>query len=192
MTPSPDNKTVAVTLRDAFGGNAKVRRCTHNSLPLHVDILIASDSIDTGISSFGSIGLSDHPMRYSDGSAFPHRLELLSFSRADPIVFAEFLAAICFGIIRDGKVAGTGDVFPNYVREFFPTSTVPHAFLAAPFAWEGLTPLHLPTKRVFWAMVVPISESENRIRDQQGPEELETLLERHGPDVSDLMRPSTV
>ena len=195
--PSDDNKQIAFALRKVFGGaQPKVRRYTHNTQPLSIDVVISAKQPSESLSSLGTIGLSDHVMLHESGAEFQLRLELVAMCAGDPVVFGELLAAVCFSIIQSKRIAGPGDAFRDYIREFFPNCTVPHAYLTTPFPWQegelSLEPLALPSKRVHWAMLIAISENELEYMERHGGEAFDSLLDEHSPDIADLHRPSVI
>jgi antitoxin YqcF len=128
-----------------------------------------------------------------NGEECPTRLELAGACASSDQFFANVLAASAFCIIQTQRLYSPGSVMPSYVREYYPSTTVPHLYLTAPFLWEdALKTLDCGTKKVSWLLVVPISDAENAFLDENGDAALEDFLQEQQIDVFDLSRQSVV
>jgi hypothetical protein len=95
--------------------------------------------------------------------------------------------------MRTGKLCYPGSALPDYVREYYPSTTVPHLYFTTPFLWEGsLVSLDCGNKTVSWLLAMPISDAEIGFLTDRGDDALEDLFETHQIDIFDLNRPSTV
>lgn len=189
---SKENKLVARHVAEAFGGKPQVREYLHDSEPLIIDIMWCEDRPVKGVIAYSTIGLSDYPMRGAAGE-FPTRLELAGSCAGAAAFFPNILATAAFSIMRTGTLHQPGTVMPNFVRQYSPSSPLPHLYLTAPFLWEGkLTTLDCGTKKVSWLLAVPIAESEYLFRKEHGDKALEQLLEKNNVDIFDLNRPPAV
>jgi antitoxin YqcF len=122
---------------------------------------------------------------------FPTRLELAGVYATADQFFTSILASAAFCIIRTQGLYSPGSVMPGYVREYYPSTTVPHLYFTAPFLWEdALNTLNLAIKRVDWLLVMPISDAENDYLKMHGEEGLEDLFKKCQIDIFDLTRPS--
>jgi hypothetical protein len=84
-------------------------------------------------------------------------------------------------------------VLPDYVREYYTKTTVPHLYFTAPFLWEdALTTQCYDSKKVSWLLVMPISDGELQYLRQHGDALLEELLEQRQIDICDLNRSSVI
>lgn len=190
MSVTVENKAVATHALQAFGGTPRVRRYHHDTEALTVDVLRCNDRPWEGVTSYSTIGLSDHPM-LKDGEEFPTRLELAGACATVKHLFPNILASAAFCIIRTAKLYYPGSVLLGYVREYYPSTSVPHLYLTAPFLWEtSLTTLDCGTKKVSWLLAVPISDAEYTYLNMHGDDALEDLFEKHQIDIFDLARPS--
>lgn len=188
---SPENRQIASWVAAAFGGTPRYVTYTQNPELLGVDIISARDRPGSGVSSFSTIGLSEHPMVGPEGE-FPTRLELAGGCENAVEFFPDLLAAAAFHVMRTAGVYYPGAVIMNCVQAFTESSALPHLFLAAPFLWEQLTTLDLTTRRISWLLVVPIAESEYLYKKEHGDVAFKNLLERRGVDVFDLYRQPVV
>jgi antitoxin YqcF len=151
-----------------------------------------TDCPSDGVTSYSSIRLSDYSMRTADGTELATRLELAGACATVADLFPNVLASAAFRIMRARTLYGPGSVMPGYVSEYYPSTTVPHLYLTAPFLWEELTTLECGSKQVSWLLVVPISEREKEYLEAHGDDALEDLFEKHQIDVFDLDRASVV
>ena len=191
MEVSPDNKLIARHALAAFGGTPSVRAYHHDTERLTVDILRCDNRPCSGVTSYSTIGLSDSPMYTGAHSEYPTRLELAGACATASDQFANILASAAFCIMRTQKLYSTGSVMPEYVREYYPSTTVPHLYFTAPFLWEEtLRTIVCEMKRVSWLLIVPISDAEQGYLQEHGDNALEDLFEEHQIDVFDLSRPS--
>lgn len=95
--------------------------------------------------------------------------------------------------MQSDAVYKPGTVMPNRVRQYYPSSKLPHLYLTAPFLWEReLKMLDCGTKKVSWLLAMPISESEYSYLKEHGDHVFERLLEKQQTDFSNLERPSVV
>lgn len=191
--PSPDNKQIARHLAAAFGGNPQVAEYLHDTESLTVNILWCDDRPRVGLVSYSTITLSDYELFDVGGVVFPVRVELAGLCSVKESAFANVLASAAFCMMRSRRLYTPGSVLPDYVKEYFPSTTVPHLYLTAPFVWvDTLTTLNCATKTVTWLLAMPISEPERRLLESSSDDDLESLLEQEGADISDLYRTSVV
>jgi hypothetical protein len=192
MSVSVENKAIAKHALKAFGGTPRVQAYHHDTESLSVDVLRCEDRPCGGVTSYSTIGLSDHPM-LKDGKEFPARLEIAGACATVDQFFANILASAAFCIIRTHRLYPPGGVMPGYVREYYPSTTLPHLYFTAPFLWEdALKTLDCGTKKVSWLLVVPISDAECKYLEEHGDDALEDLFEKHQIDIFNLTRPSVV
>lgn len=145
----------------------------------------------TSVTAYSTVGLSDYPMIDAEGEEYPARLEIAGACATESEPFANVLAAAAFCVIRTKRLIHPGAVLAGYVREYFPTTTVPHLYFTAPFLREDtLKTLDCGTKQASWLLALPISQSELEYLHQNGDDSLESLFESKQIDVFDLDRPS--
>lgn len=190
--PSESNKLIAHKLKDAFGGTPQVIGHKHDYSDREIHLLLATDSPDPGLTTIGTVGLSDSPM-LKDHQEFATRLELVGFcTNEDAKILSNILAAVSFYQMQTNQLIYPGFVLPNFTKEFVADTTVPHLYFSAPALWEDLSDTQLPDKRVNWLWVFPISESEARFIQEKGDNAFEDQLEASDADLTDMHRPSTV
>ncbi|MEV0718979.1 suppressor of fused domain protein [Asanoa sp. NPDC050611] len=158
----------------------------------HIDLLLAEDSPDDGLTSVATIGLSD---RAVTGTVRPPLgCEVVGCAPSDVLTFANAVAAIAFYVINDRWECRPGAVFPGCVGAYVQGTTVPHLLLVPPFLWATDFPSRTYTdKTVAWLLAVPITERERLFVEQrQDSAELEKTFEAVQIDLFDLHRPSVL
>jgi hypothetical protein len=165
----------------------------HDTLPLSLGILESANRPSDGLTSYGTIGLWEAALDWGPGE-FPTRLELVGAFPSDKKAFRDILAAAAFNIMRTKRPCFPGYVMPNYVREWYPTTTVPHLYFTSPSLWdaESLTELDLEPEKVNWLQVFPISTDERGFLERNGDDALEDLFVEKDIDIFDLQRGSAV
>jgi hypothetical protein len=188
---SPENKRIARYVADAFGGDCRVDEYANDSENLFVGVLRCADQPQTGVTSYSTIKLSDHPM--TDGvQEFPTRLELAGVCMSTATWFPNVLASAAFTIMQSEGVYRPGTVLQDLVHRYHP-SELRHLYLTAPFLWERkLTTLDCGTKKVSWLLAVPISETERVYLLAHGDNAFERLLERERADFANPDRTPVV
>ena len=189
---SPKNKRLAKLAAAVFGGTPSANRHLYAAEKSSIDILAAMDSPVSGIVSFATFGLSDHPNPGGPkGRALP--VEIVGACGTGFLKFDKALATAAFGVINSGWVCRAGSVFPGCLDAYGISKTMKHLFFIAPCLWsEELKPLKLGKKTVTWVMAVPISEEERRFVEKEGAARLDRLFEEKRIDIPDLGRRSVV
>ncbi|PPK69565.1 suppressor of fused domain protein [Actinokineospora auranticolor] len=192
MAASESNRAIARAAAAAFGGRPTVTRFYDDDERNAVDVLEVPDSPAGGVTSYATLGLSDHPLEL-DGEEYPARVEILGACDSSVEFFANVVSTAAFCVVNDKWFCAPGAVFPEVVRMYAPESPLPHLFFVSPFLWgDDPGTLELPDKTVAWLMVVPISDSERDYLDANGPDALEALFEEKQIDLFDLTRPPVV
>src|SRR6266540_4964655 len=117
---SPQNKQLARHALAAFGGTPKVVAYHHDTMPLSIDILSCENRPCNGVTSYSTLGLSDHHMVDTEGKDFPVRIELLGACASAADQFPNVLASAAFHVIRNKQYYGPGTTLPGYVAEYYP------------------------------------------------------------------------
>ena len=190
MAASEKNIKVFKALFSAFEGRTDVFKYWDEAKQNSVDILSHRNHPGLGVTSYGTIGLSDHPM-IQDGKVFPVRLELVGACRSDVGTFANIISTAAFFIINDGFFCSPGAVLRNVIDMYDNTLELKHALFLPPILWEGkLASIDHQDTPVAWLLVVPITEQERRYIEAYGVGALEDLFEREQIDIFDLRRQS--
>ncbi len=191
---SNENKTIAKTAAAAFGGGEDVKitvaRYWDDKNEKGVDILVAKNSPEKGVSSYATVCLSDSPL-YMHGKEYEVRLELVGACESSCEEFANILATAAACISESRWFCFPGAIFPDVVSMYDCSSTMEHLFFVPPFPWEDdLKTLKLETKSVAWLLAMPISEAEYSFAEAEGAEKLEDLFVQHQIDIYNINRPS--
>lgn len=184
---SSDNKAIARHLVDAFGGKPSIREYLHDNLPLKVDILSSNNQPSKEMVSYGTIGLSDVPLKWGDGE-FETRIELCGVADSSKEFFPNIVASAAFSIMKSKIVCYPGSTMRNYVKEYYKETKLPHLYFSSPFVWDELKMLTLQTKKVTWLLCFPISQIEFDFLKKEGDEKFEDMLESAEINIFDFDR----
>ncbi len=191
MSASTENKAIAQHAWKAFGGTPKVRAYQHDTEAISVDVLRCDNRPYNGVTSYSTIGVSDTRIIGLDGSECHVRIEIAGSCATSSELYPNVLASAAFCIMRTRRFYGPGSAMLGYVREYYPSTTVPHLYFTAPFLWESrIKTLQCGTKVVSWVLAVPISDAEHDYLQGFGDHALEELFEKHQIDIFDLDRVS--
>jgi hypothetical protein len=185
-----DNKSLARYAVGAFGGVPKVTAHYDDDERLVVDILACKDQPVRGVTSYSTLGLSDHSLTLHD-RVLPFGVELCGACDTKVKRFTNVLATAAFFVMKDGWVASPGAVFETMVSMYPRLSrTLKHVFFVPPFLWDNLRTVELPSKKVTWLQVIPISDGESSYRSVHGAKALQELFVVRNIDVFDINRRS--
>ncbi|MGK5049763.1 suppressor of fused domain protein [Janthinobacterium sp. GB4P2] len=158
----------------------------------NIYVLEAKDSPGVGLTSFATIGLSDHPL-FFNGDEFEARTELIGACDSNRKDFAHILATSSFFIINSKWFCAPGIIFPGVVEMHNLSKTMSDVYFTNPFLWgDKFHSLTLHEKTVAWLLAIPISKSETKFAAEFGPEKLEELFSKKDIDIFDLNRASVV
>jgi antitoxin YqcF len=190
--PSPENKEIALFLRTAFGGDCRVTKFDHDSLPLSIPIVSCTGRPVDYATSYSTVGLSDYPMK-QNGSEYPVKLEIAGACASESSIFRSLIGTAAFMIIRSQWLCHPGAVLQDVMSAYRASSTLAHLYFTAPFLWEDrLKTRRFGNKEVAWLLAVPISQEEYQYKLKYGDKALEDVLEREGADVFDIDRQSVI
>jgi hypothetical protein len=191
-TNSPEHDLIVEYVSKTFGGSPQMDWYGDKTEQLKVAILYCPDRPMNNVTSYSTVGLSDHAMPWGEGE-FPTRVELAGVCVSEEPTFANVLASASFCIARSGLVYHPGTVMQDYVKLVFPSIALPHLYLTSPFLWgASLSTLDVVTRKVSWLLAMPISESERVFLRENGEESFEHILEEAHVDISDLSRDPVV
>lgn len=190
--PSKENVAIARAVAKVFGGEWKVCDYYDDSRTNHVDILSSVDRPQKGLSSFATVGLSDH-LIFKDGRPLENvRTELVGACASAFSDFPNVLASAAFEIIKERQFIAPGVIFPDIVAQYRDKGLMRNAMFVPPFLWPDLETLELPKKTVAWLLLVPVSDAEMKYACDKGPAKLEELFEKEEIDIFDIDRPSVL
>lgn len=166
--PSPQLKTVAKHILKFFGGTPTVHAYYDDSRVRSMSIVTTFDTIEPGIKSIGTIGLSEIPLVDEDGTEFITRIELCS---AVPTIFEAWenvIASAAFFIEQRRKPVVPGAVLENVVNQYFPKTKMPHLYFSIPFLWNDghFEELIFDRVKINWLQCFSIYEVEKEFIDK--------------------------
>ncbi|MGD7048805.1 suppressor of fused domain protein [Rossellomorea marisflavi] len=191
MSISTDHKIIAKTAHNAFGGKPGVSRYWDENNVSNIDMLTTVNRPVDGVSSYSTIGLSDHSIEWTvDETSL--RIEIVGASAKGYEQFPNILASCAFCLINSKFSVSHGEVFRNIIQMYYPNIEMKHVLFVSPFLWEDLKTLEFTNKKVAWLLAVPISENEYLFSQEKGTDSLEELFEQEEIDIFDLDRESIV
>jgi len=186
------DKMVAKTVLQIIGGTPKVICFYDDDKKYSVDIFIGKDRPFECITSYSTIGLSNHSINLVTSTSKELRIELIGACNNEYDLFPNILSTCSFNIIKDKSTCQQGIVFTNTIEHYYKDIAMKHIVFVDPFMWGNIPSLELEDRVITWLMAVPISQSEFEFLKQYGISSLENLFEEKEVDVCDLKRNSAV
>ncbi|OUM05742.1 hypothetical protein BW686_19040 [Pseudomonas syringae] len=188
--PSLQLKTVAKHILNFFGGTPTVHAYYDDSRVRSMSIVTTFDTIEPGIKSIGTIGLSEIPLVNEDGTEFITRIELCSAVPTTFEAWENVIASAAFFIEQRRKPVVPGAVLENVVNEYFPKTKMPHLYFSIPFLWNDghFEELIFDEIKINWLQCFAIYEVEKEFIDKNGSDAFEDLLSTQETDVFDMER----
>jgi len=185
-----NGKLIARALVGVIGGTPKIVRYYDNNETSNIDMYIGIDRPEAGISTYSTIGLSNHSigMKTDDGKQL--RVEFIGACGSNADQFANIISSCAFNIINSKYSCEPGVVYPCVVKEYYRDIDMEHIFFTTPFLWENLHDMVLDEMVVTWLMAIPISDNEFIYLKENGSEALEDLFEENNIDIFDITRKS--
>ncbi|MCH4285859.1 MULTISPECIES: suppressor of fused domain protein [Bacillota] len=185
-------KEIANTLLNIVGGNKKIYRFYDEAEESSIDIYFGIDSPQEGVTTYGTIGLSDYSLGLKLDGNRELRVELIAACESARPEFGNILSSCAFNIINTHYPCFPGVIYPSVISEYYKNSDMKHILLTTPFLWDDLHPLDDEKNHVTWLMAVPISDKELKYAQEYGTDVLEDVFERKDIDVFDLDRKSAI
>jgi len=190
MSISDSNKRIVSVATQSFATASTIKAYWDDNRQSSIEILSCPGSPHAGVTSFSTLGLSDHPIP-NGRKQLPLRVELVGACGSQFDEFANILASAAFCIINSNWLCHPGAIFPGVVSKHRPDSPMKHLLFVPPFLWDPpLKKLKLADKTVAWLMAIPISDPEYQHAMDQGRDTLEAELEHQNIDFYNLDRPS--
>ncbi|WP_232520326.1 suppressor of fused domain protein [Ralstonia solanacearum] len=183
------NRKVARHIASKFGGSPKVTRYWSDDQAISVDLLAAAGSPCSGVVSYGTIGLSDYPVRINDAGD-QVCVELLGACSDVVKNFPNALTTAAFYTIRNQWRSVHGSILQNALDMYKLSATMKHFLFTSPFLWEGFNGVDFGDKKVHWLLAVPISDAEHAYLRNHGLDALERAFEDRQIDIFDINRDS--
>jgi hypothetical protein len=189
MSVSKGSRAAAQELTDTFGVAPSAINAYHaDGQTDGVTIAVFADSPAPGLSSVGTVSLSDHDLKLEPADL---RLEIVAVYPSTTANFPNAVAECANAAIRNGAPLSRGAVHPYVLITYGLSKTLEHLLFTLPFSWQdGPKILSLDERTTAWLQAVPISEAERLYAEREGAVALEDLLARHRVDVTDLNRES--
>ncbi|MBZ9558058.1 MULTISPECIES: suppressor of fused domain protein [unclassified Modicisalibacter] len=184
-----DNREIAKKIASNFCGTPAVRKYWDEKKIFSVDLIECKDRPCEGVTSYSTIGLSDHPLIHKNVE-FPVHLELTGASESSNNIFPHALTTAAFYIINEKWFCCPGAMLKNAIKLYEKSLEMQHLLFTTPFLWDDLRATKYPTKTVTWLLAVPISEDERQYARSNGTDALENLFEKEQIDIYDLSRKS--
>lgn len=167
-------------------------RYLDNEKKNEVHVLQAVNSPQQGVTSYATVGLSDHPL-ILQGNEFDARVEIVGACGSAYVDFGNVLATLAFCIINSRWFSAPGIIFPDAMQMYDPSLAMSDIYFAHPFLWgDRLKSIRLEEKNIGWLLAVPTSKEETSFAQRFGPEKLEALFTERDIDIFDLNRASVV
>jgi hypothetical protein len=142
-----------------------------------------------GVTSYGTIGLSNYPVPFGKIRV---NLELLGACATATENFDNVIASCAIERMKNGTPITYGSTIKRIVAQYAISPTMEHVFFTSPFLWEGFDSRIFAGTEVHWLMAIPISESELAYLESHGPDSLEARFEAEQIDVFNISRPPVV
>jgi hypothetical protein len=188
--PNYLKKAVANHALSMFGGVPTVQDYKNENCTDVIAILFSQDIIELGISSIGTIGLSEFIMVDQKDRPLNTRVELCAAAPTSELVWRNVVASSAFYIKKEDIAVAPGVVLPNIFMDYSPTSPMPHVYLTVPFLWgEGFfKQLTVGSVSVNWLQCISIYDLERAFIQEFGSEAFEELLQQQEVDIFDFGR----
>jgi hypothetical protein len=188
--PTPQARAVAHHALKILKGTLKVQAFYDENRTTSVDILTTLDSVEKGLKSIGTIGLSEMPLMEPDGTESPTRVELCAIAVAKNTYWENVVASTAFHIKKKGVSVMPGDVIQNIINDYLPDPIMPHIYLTAPFTWNDahFPELIFPPLKINWLQCISIYNSELRLIKKFGDDAFEQMLSEQEIDTLDPNR----
>ena len=155
-----------------------------------VDMYIGENRPDIGLSTYSTIGLSEHTIDLFDRTGREIRVEFIGMCGSDFAEFPNIIASCAFNIIKDRYSCMPGMVNINAIDDYYDGLEMRHIYYTYPSYWENLQGVIIGGHIVNWLFTVPISDNELKYLEKNGMDKFEKLLEENNTEVYDIFRRS--
>jgi len=187
---SDDNRSIAKTAAQVFSGSPSVCEYQDDKGVSAIDLLSCPDSPTAGVTSYSTIGLSDHQFKAID-TDMPLGVEVVGACGSNFELYPNIISSISFAVVNDKQECYPDAVFKHVVTINEASETLKHVLLVDPFLWSAkLETLRFTQKATAWLQAVPISDGELNYLEKNGADALHELFTKHQIDVFNLNRVS--
>lgn len=184
-----DNKSkqIAYYLRDHFYGDPTVQRYWTTDNKRFVDIIKTTHN--DNVTYIGTIGGFRRKMTMSTDKKTNISVEFVTAVQdCYTEIMSQTLGFLVFCLDTDNVCYHPGMVVENAIPENNLTG-MRHIYLCNPFLWEnGLPSLKIENYPTAFLYAMPITDKENELFDQEGPDVFEEYLSKEGIKYFDLKR----
>lgn len=189
---SNENKKIANTALEVFGGKPLVWTYADENNESKIDILPCQDRPYSSITSYSTLGLSDYSVGL-EVEGITLGVEIVGACRSEYDKYSNVISTCAFNIINSHFKCYPDAIFKRIVEMYYPSFLMKHILFIPPFGWDKeFHTLEFPTKKVAWLLATPISELEFRLAEEKGVDLLKSLFEEKQIDIYDLNRKSVI
>lgn len=187
--PTPFEREIGITIRAIFGINTKVVRFGDDKQENDVFIVSGIDRPVKGVSSQSSIGLT-HKVKNSLPQDI--KIEIVAASATETPNIDNLVASCVFESIKNELKLVYGACIPNIIEQYKISNTMKHATFVSPFLWEDLNTVEVDGEKIYFLMLLPISDAEKVYLEEKGIEALENLFHENQIDIFNINPPSVL
>lgn len=183
--------SMARRLKAVVGGEHRLHRYIDDNKQSQTFIFSVAGKPWEGLCTFGTAGLSQHPLLDREGKEYETRVEFIGCCHAEQRHFDNIVATAAFCVINSKWFCYPGAVFPDIVRMYARRTPMKHITFVSPGYWGGkLRTKKIAGRNVSWLLLVPISDGERKFLEIEGIDAFEDQLEQCEIDIFDLKRRS--
>lgn len=184
-----ESQQILEAVESGFGGKALEFQVIHVSRKFEITTLIVPGKPEPELCSISTSGLW-HTQGNILYPGTPTRYELTGVFEINREGAREIVAAAAFKIMRTQRLPRPGQVFLNIVHEWYPKASVPHVYITEAHEWTfpALQPFRLGPVQVKFLQIIPITDSEAQLVEEQGGTTLEEHLLGAATSIWDLRR----
>ncbi len=155
------------------------------------DLFLVSglDHPNSGISSYGTVGLSKRPQRLGENTV---NVELIGACATATPHFDNVMASCVFEHVRNGTPIVYGSAIEGVLDQYSISASLRHVTFVAPFLFEDFGPATIEGVKINWLLAVPIADAELALLREKGIDALEDRFEKAQIDLYDIDRKSCV
>jgi len=187
--PNPFELALGRHVRARLGTATRVIRYGDDFGEYDMFLASGTDFPDAGVSSYGTIGLSNHPQDFSGRSV---QVELLGACATATPNFDNVMASCVFEHIRNGTPIIFGSAIESLLDQYAISANLRHLTFVSPFLLDGFEPAEIEGQQVHWLLAVPIADAELALLHDKGIDALEDAFEQAQTDIFDINRRSAV
>lgn len=193
--PRDIDDRLAFAIADAVGGRTPDGMVRHSdgAGEKHIDLVRYNNVPFRGGVTFGTLGLSAHPIGGQAAEAGPDlRVELVGATYEKFRTYDNILATCAFSIM-DGALVMPGQIYEGAVEPYFPRFELKHVMFTEPYLWDdAFTLVELDDTTVVWLQPVPITQRELDFAVAVGTDALIERFEDERIDAADMNRESVI